>query len=115
MIGAPLVVLRTSIAQDQTKTAKAALFVDKINAAMTVSHAQRQITKWDENGKAQNGWEDNLTGRKGAIDRLAALASEEPRSAPGLARILPVYVKKLSRELPAKDVPKISNQKSLSE
>jgi hypothetical protein len=55
MIGAPLVVLRTSIAQDQTKTAKAALFDDKINAAMTVSHVQRQITKWDENGKAQNG------------------------------------------------------------
>ena len=54
MIGATLVVLQTSIAQDQTKTAKAALFNDKINAAMTVSHVQRQITKWDENSKAQN-------------------------------------------------------------
>jgi hypothetical protein len=115
MIGAPLVVLRTSIAQDQTKTAKAALFNDKINAAMTVSHVQRQITKWDQNGEAQNGWEDNLTGRKGAIDRLAALASEEPRSAPGTARILSMIVKELPRELPAIDAPETSNQKSLSE
>ncbi|MDG1102914.1 MAG: hypothetical protein P8N75_06005 [Ascidiaceihabitans sp.] len=80
MIGAPLVVLRTSIAQDQTKTAKAALLNDKINAAMTDSHVQRQITKWDKNDKVQNVWEDNLTGRNGAIDRLAGLASEEPRN-----------------------------------
>jgi hypothetical protein len=93
MIGAPLVVLRTSITQDQTKTAKAALLNDKINAAMTDSHVQRQITKWDKNGKAQNGWEDNLTGRNRAIDRLAGLASKEPRSAPGIARILSMYVK----------------------
>ena len=50
-----------------------------------------------------------------AIDRLAALASEEPRSAPGIARILSVYVKELSRELPAKDAPETNNQKSLSE
>ena len=93
MIGAPLVVLRTSITQDQTKTDKAALLNDKINAAMTVSHVQRQITKWDKNGKVQNGWEDNLTGRNRAIDRLAGLASKEPRSAPGIARILSMYVK----------------------
>jgi len=115
MIGAPLVVLRTSIAQDQTKTAKATLFNDKINAAMTDSHVQRQITKWDKTGKAQNGREDNLTGRNGAIDRLAGLASEEPRSAPGIARILSMYVKELSREFPVKDATETSDQKSLSE
>lgn len=115
MIGAPLVVWRTSIAQDQTKTAKEALFNDKINAAVSDLHAQRQITKWDKNGKAQNGWEDDLTRRNGAIDRLAGLASEEPRSAPRIARTLSMYVKELSRKFPAKDAPETSNQKSLSE
>tara|TARA_B110000908_G_C10166534_1_gene408663 strand:- start:627 stop:1085 length:459 start_codon:yes stop_codon:yes gene_type:complete len=50
MIGAPLVVWRTYIAREQTKTTKEALFNGKINAAVSDLHAQRQVTKW-EGGK----------------------------------------------------------------
>ena len=86
--------------------AEEALFNDKINAAVSDLHAQRQITKWLRTG-AQNGWEDDVTRRNGAIDRLLGLAKEEPESAPRIARMLSVYVKELSRdtEYPAKTSP----------
>ena len=51
MIVAALVVWRTSIAQDQTKNAKEALFNDKVKASITDLHTQLQITKW-QNSKA---------------------------------------------------------------
>jgi hypothetical protein len=108
MIGAPLVVWRTYIAREQTKTTKEALFNDKINAAVSDLHAQRQITKW-EGGKAQNGWEDDVTRRNGAIDRLLGLAKEEPAAAPRIARMLSVYVKELSREFKPKVPPETDN------
>ena len=63
---------------------------DKINAAMTVSHVQRQITKWDEDNKAQNWWDDYVTRRNGSIYRLLGLAKEESESAPRIARMLSV-------------------------
>lgn len=112
MIGAPLVVWRTTIAQKQTETAEEALFNDKINAAVSDLHAQRQVTKWKEEGQP-TGWQDNVTRRNGAIDRLLGLASEEPKAAPRIARILSVYVKELSREYPAKAAPKTNDPKAL--
>jgi uncharacterized protein YjbI with pentapeptide repeats len=108
MIGAPLVVWRTYIAQEQTKTTKEALFNDKINAAVSDLHSQRQVTNWKDE-KAQNGWEDDVTRRNGAIDRLRGLAKEEPAAAPRIARMLSVYVKELSREFKPQVPPETDN------
>ena len=62
--------------------------------------------KWLRTG-VQNGWEDDVTRRNGAIDRLLGLAKEEPESTPRIARMLSVYIKELSRdtEYPAKTPP----------
>ena len=112
MIGAPLVVWRTSIAQDQTKTAKEALFNDKINAAVTDLHVQRQITKWKDD-KAENVWDYDVTRHNGAIDRLLGLAKEDPQSASRIARMLSVYVKELSLALQPEAIPATSTPKEI--
>ena len=111
VIALPFTIVRLVYMRRQTETAaetlvsdKEALFNDKINTAASDLHAQRQITKW-KNGEADNGWEDDVTRRNGAIDRLLGLAKEEPESAPRIARMLSVYVKELSREYPAKAPP----------
>ena len=62
-----------------------------------------------QNGKAQNGWEDDVTRRNGAIDRFLGLAKEEPAAAPRIARMLLVYVKELSREFKPKVPPETDN------
>ena len=112
MIVAPLVVWRTSIAQDQTKSAKEALFNDKVKASITDLHTQLQITKW-QNGKAANGWDDDVTRRNGAIDQLLGLATEDPQSASRIARMLSVSVKELSRAIQAKAIPDTSFPKEI--
>ena len=111
VIALPFTIVRLVYMRRQTETAaetlvsdKEALFNDKINTAVSDLHAQRKITKW-KNGEADNGWEDDVTRRNGAIDRLLGLAKEEPESAPRIARMLSVYVKELSREYPAKAPP----------
>ena len=115
VVALPFTLVRLTYVRRQTETATQALFNDKINAAVTDLHAQRQITKWDEGGKAQNGWDDDITRRNGAIDRLLGLAKEEPESAPRVARILSVYVKELSREYPAKKLPQANDPSAIKE
>ena len=104
VVALPFTLVRLTYVRRQTDTATQALFNDKIDAAVSDLHAQRQITKWDEK-VAQNGWEDDVTRRNGAIDRLHGLAKEEPEAASRIARMLSVYVKELSREYPAKIPP----------
>ena len=115
VVALPFTLVRLTYVRRQTETATQALFNDKINAAVTDLHAQRQITKWDEGGKAQNGWDDDITRRNGAIDRLLGLAKEEPESAPHVARMLSVYVKELSREYPAKKLPQANDPSAIKE
>lgn len=107
-------VIRVWINERTASATEQALFNNKINAAFADLHAQRQVTKWLRGG-AQNGWEDDVTRRNGAIDRLFGLASEEADAAPRIARMLSVYVKELSREFPAKTPPKSADQEILNE
>jgi hypothetical protein len=107
-------IIRVWMNERTASAAEEALFNDKINAAVSDLHAQRQVTKWLRTG-AQNGWEDDVTRRNGAIDRLLGLANEEEQSAPRIARMLSVYVKELSREYPAKTPPKSDDPKVLQE
>jgi len=106
-------IIRVWMNERTASAAEEALFNDKINATVSDLHAQRQITKWDTDDKAQTGWEDDVTRRNGAIDRLLGLAKEEPPSAPRIARMLSVYVKELSREYPEKTPPKSEDPKVL--
>lgn len=47
-------IIRVWINERTASAAEESLFNDKINAVVTELHAQRQITKWDEDNKAQN-------------------------------------------------------------
>ncbi|MFT5796290.1 MAG: hypothetical protein ACI84R_000336 [Candidatus Azotimanducaceae bacterium] len=114
VVALPATLVRLTYARRQTDTAIQALFNDKIDAAVSDLHAQRKITKWDDEEKT-TGWEDDVTRRNGAIDRLLGLASEEPNAAPRIARMLSIYVKELSRELPAKAPPETDDPITLRE
>ena len=107
-------IIRVWINERTASAAEEALFNDKINAAFSDLHAQRQVTKWYKK-VAQNVWESDITRRNGAIDRLLGLATQEPDAAPRIARILSVYVKELSREFPPKDTPQSDDPKLLRE
>jgi hypothetical protein len=98
-------VIRVWMNERTASAAEEALFNDKINAAVSDLHAQRQITKWADEG-TPTGWEDDVTRRNGAIDRLLGLAKEEPAAASRIARLLSVYVKELSREFKPEEAPK---------
>jgi uncharacterized protein YjbI with pentapeptide repeats len=114
MIGAPFVIWRTMVAQKQSNVSEDALFNDKIDAAVANLYALRQVTKWNEKGYP-SGWEDDVTRRNGAIDRLEGLAGEDPKAAPRIARMLSVYVQELSRESPAASPPDTDNLQELLE
>ncbi|MBW4963994.1 pentapeptide repeat-containing protein [Sulfitobacter sp. CW3] len=97
-------IIRVWINERTASAAEEALFNDKINNAVNDLHAQRQVTLWDEADRP-TGWQDDVTRRNGAIDRLEGLAGEEPKAAPRIARMLAVYVRELSREHPPEDAP----------
>jgi uncharacterized protein YjbI with pentapeptide repeats len=97
-------IIRVWINERTASAEEEALLNDKINNAVNDLHAQRQITKWLRTG-TQNGWQDDVTRRNGAIDRLEGLAGEEPKAVPRIARMLSVYVRELSREHPPKKAP----------
>ncbi len=105
MIGAPFVVWRSVVAQKQVGLADQALTNDKMDKAVADLHAQRQVTKWSDEGVASNGWEDDITRRNGAVDRFLGLVEENNSLRPRVDRMLTVYLRELTREFPADEVP----------
>ena len=115
LLGAPFLIWRTVVAQNTLDTARKeaalkeeALFNDKINAAAKDLAARRQVTRLviqDEKETILTEWEDDLVTRAAAIDLLEGLANERPDAAPRIARQLSIYVRELSRQYPAKDLP----------
>lgn len=98
VVALPFTLIRVRLTRDANKTADESLFNDKINAATEDLHAMRQ--RWDAERK-QNIWEDDITRRNAAIDRLEGLAIERPDdAAPRISRLLSVYVREVSREVP---------------
>jgi uncharacterized protein YjbI with pentapeptide repeats len=114
VVALPFTLVRLTLTRRQTQTAVDALFNDKVDAAVSDLHAQRRVTKWLRSG-VQNGWEDDITRRNGAINRLEGLAGEDPDAAPRIARMLSVYVRELSRELPTKASLKSTDRKTIQE
>ncbi|CRL13401.1 pentapeptide repeat-containing protein [Phaeobacter italicus] len=100
VIAFPLTLIKVKLTRDASETTEKSLFNDEINAATEDLHAMRQ--RWDG---TQNIWEDDITRRNAAIDRLEGLVSERPDTAARVSRLLSVYVRELSREHPPEVAP----------
>jgi len=115
-VALPFTLIRLTFTRTQTETAVEALFNDKINAAVDDLHAQRQVSVPVTDGKTKTHetvWQDDVTRRNGAIDRLEGLAGEEPKAASRIARMLSVYVRELSREHQPEDAPSSDHRSGL--
>ncbi len=106
VVALPLTVIRLRMTQKQTETATESLFNEKINAATEGLYARRQVTERDEDGQRHIIWQDDIVQRNAAIDRLEGLARENNAETPRIARLLSVYVRELSAEVPAQEPPK---------
>lgn len=104
----PVTLQRLRLTREQTETAKASLFNEKITEAAADLHAQRQVTKEVE-GKFETVWEDDVVRRNAAIDRLEGLVREEPQEAVRVSRLLSVYVRELSKSHPPQKAPDTDN------
>ena len=104
VVALPFTLIRLNLTNTQVETAYEALTNNKMDIAVADLHAQRQITRWD-NDIASNGWEDDITRRNGAIDRLLGLVEENADLRPRVDRLLTVYLRELTREFPADSVP----------
>ncbi|MEL6886499.1 MAG: pentapeptide repeat-containing protein [Pseudomonadota bacterium] len=105
VIALPFTIFRLRLTTQQTKTAEESLFNEKINAATQGLYARRQKTEWKRKDGHVHVWEDDIVQRNAAIDRLEGLAEENPAEIPRIARLLSVYVRELSHEVPPKDPP----------
>jgi len=96
VVALPFTLVRIGLTRQQVNTAKEALLNDKIDVAVSDLYAQRQITV--KEGEAYHDiWEDDITRRNGAIDRLEGLVAEDKTLSPRVIRMLSVYVRELSR------------------
>lgn len=109
VIALPFTLIRLRLSHQQNETATEALFNDKLKAATEDLHAMRQ--RWDG---TQNIYEDDITRRNAAIDRLEGLANERPDIAPRISRQLSVYVRELSKEFPAEPTPEATTPDELN-
>jgi uncharacterized protein YjbI with pentapeptide repeats len=105
VVALPFTLVRIGLTRQQVNTAKEALLNDKIDVAVSDLYAQRQITV--KEGEAYHDiWEDDITRRNGAIDRLEGLVAEDKTLSPRVIRMLSVYVRELSRTgAKAQEVP----------
>ncbi|WP_439150133.1 pentapeptide repeat-containing protein [Sulfitobacter sp.] len=118
VLALPFTLIRLTFARTQTETAVEALFNDKINAAVEDLHAQRQISLAVPDGEKRTHetiWQDDVTRRNGAIDRLEGLVQENPASAERVARMLSVYVRELSQEYKPVPMPESEDRETLWE
>ncbi|MEO0937065.1 MAG: pentapeptide repeat-containing protein [Pseudomonadota bacterium] len=105
VIALPFTIIRLRLTQKQTDTATEGLLNDKINAATESLYARRQVTKWTRKEGHKDVWEDDIVQRCAAIDRLEGLAKDNPAEIPRIARMLSVFVRELSKEVPPVDMP----------
>lgn len=105
VIALPFTMVRLRLTHEQTTNSKDSLFNEKINAATQGLYARRQVTKWHRKKGHVDHWEDDIVQRNAAIDRLEGLAEENASEVPRIARLLSVYVRELSAEIPAKNAP----------
>lgn len=112
VVALPFTLMRLNLTNTQVETAYEALTNNKMDIAVADLHAQRQITRWDGD-TASNGWQDDITRRNGAIDRLLGLVEENEDLRPRVDRLLTVYLRELTREFPAEPVPEDATPEAL--
>ena len=109
VVALPFTLIRLGLMRSQTEQAADSLFNEKIEAALTSLYATRQITKKVKDAKGieamRDVHEDDIVRRNAAIDALEGLAGERPAEVIRISRILSVYVRELSKELPIEEVP----------
>ena len=109
VVALPFTLIRLGLMRSQTEQAADSLFNEKIEAALTSLYATRQITKKVKDAKGieamRDVHEDDIVRRNAAIDALEGLAGERPTEVIRISRILSVYVRELSKELPIEEVP----------
>ncbi|MBS0123147.1 pentapeptide repeat-containing protein [Thetidibacter halocola] len=105
VVALPITLNNLRLTREATETARDSLFNDKIAEAARDLHAQRRVTRRYADGRLVDEWEDDVTRRNAAIDRLHGLVQEQPSEAGRVSRLLSVYVRELSREFPAKAAP----------
>lgn len=105
-VALPLTMARLRLTRRTNKTAEDALFNDKINEATKGLYARRQVSVLGKDGKHEDVWKDDVIQRGAAIDRLEGLAQEKPQEVPRIERLLSVYVREISAEVPAQAPPK---------
>ncbi|MEP5732381.1 MAG: hypothetical protein ABJL67_23780 [Sulfitobacter sp.] len=109
VVALPFSLVRIGLTRIQTQDAQEALFNDKMNAAVADLHAQRQVTTWytddQKQQRTQNGWQDDITRRNGAIDALRGLAGERAALLPRIDQMLTVYLREMTREFPPPIAP----------
>lgn len=115
VVAFPFTLIRIQLTQEQNRHAENSLFNEKMNAAISDLHAQRQVTKTHRKDGRMNVWEDDIVRRSGALDRLEALAHERPELTQRIADMLSVYLKELTWEYPAKTPPEGATPEELSD
>ncbi|MDF3421384.1 pentapeptide repeat-containing protein [Sulfitobacter sp. M57] len=113
VVALPFTLMRLNLTNTQVETAYEALTNNKMDISVADLHAQRQITRWDGD-TASNGWQDDITRRNGAIDRLLGLVEENKDLRPRVDRLLTVYLRELTREFPAEPVPEDATPRALA-
>lgn len=97
VVALPFTLIRLALTRAQVETAKDSLVNDKIDVAVSDLYAQRQMTlSPDASGTSFKGWEDDITRRNRAIDRLEGLVGEDRNLSPRVSRMFSVYVRELS-------------------
>ena len=106
VIALPITMSRLRLQRSADDTARESLFNEKINAATEGLYARRQVSVWKRHKSHVHQWQDDIVQRCAAIDRLEGLARENTAETPRIARLLSVYLRELSAEVPAQEPPK---------
>ncbi len=96
---------QTRAAEEQAKHAREVLFNERLSKAQEGLYAQRQVTVPKGDGDFFNAWEDDIVRRSAAIGDLERLVDERPGTAAAVAAMLSVYVRELSKQVPAENPP----------
>jgi uncharacterized protein YjbI with pentapeptide repeats len=96
LLGAPFLIWRTLLAAKQTRLSEESLFNEKLREAAVGLLAQQETTErveYSDSSTVLRELSEDLVARVAAIERLEALAEENPQSSPRVARLLAAYVR----------------------
>lgn len=112
VISTPLALIRVYTTERQTltgeiqsKLAADAHFISIMKDATDDLNARHQTTQAKDDGGYVDIWQDDIMRRNDAMNRLERLAGEFVDEAPRIARLLSVYLREMTRDYPAEQMP----------